>query len=144
MPLLDTNVLVYGATRSAPEHERCRALLEETRRGDLPWFLTWSIVYEFLRVVTHRRVLEHPWGLREAWAFVAELLQSPALEVLAATERHPRVAEQTLSESPELSGNALHDAHIAVLMREHGVKRIITRDTGFHRFPFLEVVDPLR
>ena len=32
----------------------------------------------------------------------------------------------------------------AVLMREHGVSRICTRDTDFHRFPFLSVVDPLR
>ena len=28
-------------------------------------------------------------------------------------------------------------------MREHGVRRIYTRDTDFHRLPFLEVVDPL-
>lgn len=27
-------------------------------------------------------------------------------------------------------------------MREHGIKRIYTRDTDFHRFPFLEPVDP--
>jgi predicted nucleic acid-binding protein len=29
-------------------------------------------------------------------------------------------------------------------MREHGVGRIVTRDRDFHRFAFLEVVDPLR
>jgi predicted nucleic acid-binding protein len=29
-------------------------------------------------------------------------------------------------------------------MREHGIARIVTRDTDFHRFGFLEVVDPLR
>jgi predicted nucleic acid-binding protein len=29
-------------------------------------------------------------------------------------------------------------------MREHGIRRIYTRDTDFHRFAFLEVVDPLR
>ena len=28
-------------------------------------------------------------------------------------------------------------------MREHGSRRIGTRDTDFHRFPFLEPVDPL-
>jgi predicted nucleic acid-binding protein len=27
-------------------------------------------------------------------------------------------------------------------MREHGIKRIYTRDTDFHRFSFLEPVDP--
>jgi len=36
----------------------------------------------------------------------------------------------------------MHDAHTAVLMREHGIKRVYTRDTDFHRFPFLEPVDP--
>ena len=39
---------------------------------------------------------------------------------------------------------ANEDAHTAVLMREHGVRRIYTRDTDFHRFPFIEVVDPLQ
>ena len=29
-------------------------------------------------------------------------------------------------------------------MREHGIRRIYTRDVDFHRFPFLEVVDPAR
>ena len=36
-----------------------------------------------------------------------------------------------------------HDAETAVLMREHGIRRICTRDTDFHRFSFIEVVDPL-
>jgi len=27
-------------------------------------------------------------------------------------------------------------------MREHGIRRIYTRDTDFHRFPFLEPIDP--
>ena len=31
----------------------------------------------------------------------------------------------------------------AILMREHGIKTIYTRDTDFHRFPFLEPIDPL-
>jgi predicted nucleic acid-binding protein len=28
-------------------------------------------------------------------------------------------------------------------MREHGIRRLYTRDTDFHRFPFLDVIDPL-
>jgi len=42
-----------------------------------------------------------------------------------------------------LVGNLYHDAHTAALMREHGIRPIVTRDT-FHRFGFLEVVDPLQ
>jgi predicted nucleic acid-binding protein len=28
-------------------------------------------------------------------------------------------------------------------MREHGIRRIYTRDTDFHRFPFVEPIDPM-
>ena len=41
-----------------------------------------------------------------------------------------------------LRGNLLYDAQTAILMREHGIKTIYTRDTDFHRFPFLEPIDP--
>ena len=57
--------------------------------------------------------------------------------------RHAAVLEQTLSELSDLRGNVMHDLHTAVLMREHGVSRICTLDSDFHRFPFLTVVDPL-
>jgi hypothetical protein len=48
-----------------------------------------------------------------------------------------------LGELPHLAGNLMHDAHTAVLMREHGIRVIYTRDTDFHRFPFLELIDPV-
>ena len=64
--------------------------------------------------------------------------------MLRATDRHRAVLTQTLSELPDVRGNLIHDLHTAVLMREHGVSRICTRDTDFHRFPFLEVIDPIR
>ena len=79
-----------------------------------------------------------------AWEFVAALLASPGLGVLVATERHAEVAAEVFSELPYLAGNIVHDAHTAILMREHGISRICTRDTDFSRFPFLEIVDPLR
>ena len=45
-------------------------------------------------------------------------------------------------ELPDLRGNLLHDAHTAILMREHGVRTIYTLDADFRRFTFLDVVDP--
>jgi predicted nucleic acid-binding protein len=100
-------------------------------------------VYEFLRVISHPRVLKTPWSVTGAWSFIEALLASPGLEVLVASERHAAVAAQTFAESPHLAGNLLHDAHTAILMREHGVRRIYTRDTDFHRFSFVEPLDPL-
>lgn len=42
------------------------------------------------------------------------------------------------------SGNLFFDVRTAVLMREHGVRRIYTTDTDFLQFDDLEVVNPLR
>ena len=143
MFVVDTNVLVYAADRRAAEHDQCRARLEAWRQGSGAWYVTWSICYEFLRVVTHPRVFRRPWQVDQAQRFLAAVLESPGLEVLVATERHARVLSEVMSEIPHLAGNVLHDAHTAVLMREHGIRRICTRDTDFHRFPFVEPIDPL-
>jgi hypothetical protein len=141
---VDTNVLVYAADLDSPHHAPCRAWLERQRARPDAWYVTWGILYEFLRVTTHPRVMRRPWNASAAWTFVAALLASPGLAVLVATPRHADVAAQVLGELPDLSGNLLHDAHTAILLREHGVRQICTRDTDFARFPFLDVVDPLR
>lgn len=142
MEVIDTNVLVDAANRRSAFHRACRETLNRARRDPSPTFLTWSICYEFLRVATHPRVLPRPWTAREALRFIRDLLAGPGIEVLVATARHERVLEQTLDELPDLRGNLCHDLHTAVLMREHGIGRIRTRDTDFRRFPFLTVVQP--
>ena len=87
--------------------------------------------------------MRRPWTASEAWNFVSIVLESPGLDVLVPAILHSDVAEQVLTELPLLSGNLFHDAHTAILMREHGVRSIVTHDSDFHRFPFLEVVDIL-
>jgi toxin-antitoxin system PIN domain toxin len=141
--VVDTNVLVYAADVDAPAHARCRELLEEWRRQSSAWYTTWGVLYEFLRITTHPRVLRSPWSVNKSWFFVEAMLGSTALSVLVETERHASVVEEVLQEVPQVGGNVVHDAHTAILMREHGIRRIYTRDTDFHRFPFLEVIDPL-
>ena len=64
--------------------------------------------------------------------------------MLLPTARHMTLLREVIAEVPHLRGNILHDAHTAVLMREHGIKQIYTRDSDFHRFPFITVIDPTR
>jgi len=144
MFVVDTNVLVYAADREAAGHEQCRELLQAWRQQPEPWYLTWSVVYEFLRVTTHPRVFRRPWTPTAAWGFVDAILASPSLALLTESERHASVLSALLQEVPELTGNLVHDAHTAALMIEHGVRRIYTRDTHFHRFHGIQVLDPLR
>jgi hypothetical protein len=139
----DTNLLVYAADRDVPEHERCRELLLGWRAQPAPWHLTWGIAYEFLKVTTHPRVLRRPWTPQDAFAFLNALLASPALSLLGETDRHAALLLDLIEQVPRLTGNLLHDAHTVALMREHGVRVIYTRDADFHRFPGIEVRDPL-
>lgn len=143
MFVVDTNVLLYAANAESEFHDACRQRLETWRRQPSPWFLTWPICYEFLRVSTHPRVFQHPWTAEGAWSFLQALLASPTLQVLTPTRQHVDVLADTLHRPSGLRGNVMHDVHTAVLMREHGISRIVTRDLDFHRFGDLEVVDPL-
>jgi uncharacterized protein len=142
--VVDTNILVYAADEDSPFHVACLDWLESRRVRADAWYTTWNVLYEFLRVTTHPRVMRRPWNISGAWQFVITLLDSPGLGILVPTQRHAEVAGQVIAEVPHLAGNLIHDAHTAILMREHGIRRICTRDTDFHRFPFLEVIDPFQ
>ena len=143
MFVVDTNVLVYAANADAPEHAICRAKLEEWRARAGAWYLTWGICYEFLRVVTHPRVLERPLSARDAWTFLQGVLAAPGADLLVATERHGVVLSDLIERLPSLAGNLVHDATTVALMHEHGIRRIYTRDVDFHRFPDIEPINPL-
>lgn len=142
MFVVDTNILVYAADEDSPFHARCRELVEAWRASSSAWYVTWGICYEFLRVVTHQRAMRRPWRSSTAWSFVGALLATPGLGVLIPTARHADVAAEVMAEHGHITGNLWHDASTVVLMREHGVGRIYTRDTDFHRFTMIEPLDP--
>jgi hypothetical protein len=141
--VVDTNVLIYAADQESPYHRKCRELLETWRTQPAAWYVTWPILYEFLRVSTHPRVFRTPWMAGQAWGYIEAVLAAPALGILIPTERHALVAAEVIRQIPHLRGNLMHDLHTAVLMREHGIRQIYTRDTDFHRFPFIAPLDPL-
>ena len=143
MFVVDTNLLLYAVNPDSPDHGRARAVLEEWRRGEISWFITWGIVYEFLRVSTHAAVFPRPLDLPSARAWIEALLAGPRSALLVETARHDEILAELVAAHPRLRGNVVHDLHTAALMREHGVTEIRTADTDFHQFPFLTVVNPL-
>ena len=88
MFVVDTNVLVFAANRDAPEHARCRARLEEWRSGASPWFTTWTILYEFVRVMTHPRVFANPLAADEEARGAAAIVAGYAIDPLADQLNH--------------------------------------------------------
>ena len=143
MFVVDTNVLIYAADRDAADHAACRDLIERCRGQSGPWYLTWGIVYEFLRVTTHPSIFRRPFSAPDAWSFLDSLFASPGLGMLTETERHLHVAQEVFAEMPRLAGNVVFDVHTAVLMRENGVRAIYTNDGDFNRCPFVDVLDPV-
>jgi len=77
-------------------------------------------------------------------SFMEAVLASPSVHLLTETSRHLEVLAEVVDEVTLLAGNLYRDAHTAALMRENGLRSIVTRDTDFHRFPFLDVIDPLQ
>ena len=141
MQAVDTNVLVFAEITTSQHHQQASKLLEDLAEGPLPWALPWPCAYEFLRVVTHSRVYHPPVPLTRALADLRRILASPTLILLAETDRHEELMERVLRASA-VTGNLVHDAHIATLCLEHGVSELMTGDRDFLRFPGLRIRDP--
>jgi toxin-antitoxin system PIN domain toxin len=138
---VDTNFLVYARRKEAVHHAEAKQLLAELSEGRRPWTIPWPCVYEFLRVVTHPRVFKPPTQLWMALEDLDQLLDSPAITLLGEGPGH-RVHLRNMVTAGRATGNVAHDAHIAALLREHGVREFWTTDKDFHRFPGIAVRNP--
>jgi uncharacterized protein len=67
---------------------------------------------------------------------IAAWAESPSLRFLAESPLHLRTLSQLLS-TTGLSGQAVHDAKIAAICLDHGVRVLLTMDRDFSRFPTL-------
>jgi len=143
MIAVDSGLLALGVNRYAPEHARAAALLESLAGGDAPWALPWSAVHEFLGFVTHPHAVARVLGADEAWGFIASLAASPSLTFLGPTSRHAAACAEVLAlrepgDAPTLDASFA----TAVLLREHGVRELLSTDPGMRRWRFLDVRDP--
>jgi uncharacterized protein len=143
MKAVDTNILVYARRGESRHHNQAVHLLQSLATGPEPWVLPWPCIYEFLRFVTHPRLFRPTTPLGEAWKAVELLLDSPSIVPIAEGDRHRQILANLLRTTP-VTGNTMHDAHIAALLIEHGVHEILTADEDFRRFVSLKVTNPFR
>lgn len=141
--LVDTNILAYAVNRDCQEHRAATDAVGGWLAGEVPWAVTWGIVYEFLRVVTHPRIFRRPLTADRALQFLDPILGSDLVTILSPTPRHEALMRSTIRETGRPAGNLFHDLHTAVVMREHGISEIMTADSDFRKFPFLRVTDPV-
>lgn len=141
MIAVDATLLAYAANRWAPEHARAARVVEELANGAAPWALPWSELHAFVRLVTHPHAVAKALSPAEAWAFVARLVESPSLRLLAPSAGHASAAAACVAETPPGGAAGLE---LAATLREHGVRELLSADPGMRRWSFLAVHDPLR
>jgi len=139
---LDTNLLVYAHRRDSPWHAKARRHIATLAEGQAVWAIPWPCIHEFLAIVTHPRIFIPPSTLGEAIGQVEVWLESPTLVLLAEGSTHWS-ALRTALETARAVGPLVHDARIAALCRQHGVRELWTADRDFGRFPDLPVRNPL-
>jgi len=139
---LDTNIIVYARREETCHHAAAKNLLTSLAEGDEPWAIPWPCIYEFLRVITHPKVFSPPTDLDVAIEDLESLLAAPSLVLLGEGPGHFTHLRRAMSEGRAL-GNLAHDAHIAALVVEHGVRELWSTDRDFTRFPGVRLHNPL-
>jgi toxin-antitoxin system PIN domain toxin len=139
---VDTNVLVYAHREDSPFHEAAFARLAVLAEGPATWAIPWPCVHEFMAIVTHPRIYAPPTPLAAALNQVDSWLESPTLALLGESAAHWPTLRALLSEG-RIAGARVHDARVAALCRQHGVRELWSADRDFSRFTGLAVVNPL-
>ena len=139
---IDVNILLYASDTGSPHFERANSFIESCIAQNEVFSVAWPTVMSYLRILTHPSVFDHPLSPNEAMTNVETPLNLPHARFLSEDEGFWTVYRAVTSELP-IRGNLVPDAHLAALLRYHGVKTLYSHDRDFLKFPFLDVRDPL-
>lgn len=142
MIAVDTNLLVYAHREDAGFHDTALARLAELAEGSAVWAIPWPCLHEFYAIVTHPRIYAPPTTPARAIDQIEAWLESPSLALLAESLSHWSALKPLLI-GARVQGPIVHDARIAALCLQHGVKTLWTADRDFARFAPLRAVNPL-
>jgi len=137
---VDANILIYASNVDDELHDDARSLLERLAGGPDLFYIFWPAIMGFLRIGTHPAIFPQPIDLPSAIAAVDALLERPTVRTPGEGERFWELFRETAGS--DSAANHVPDAHLASLMRQHGVAVIYTRDRDFHRYDGIEMRDP--
>lgn len=137
----DVNVLLYASDAASPVHLQARRFVEHAAAGGDLWCLAWPTVMSYLRITTHPRIFGAPLTPAEALGNVLALAGLPHVRLLSEEQGFLDVYREVTGSFP-VRGNLVPDAHLAGLLKQHGVRTLFTRDGDFRKFEFLDIRDP--
>ncbi len=141
MILPDINLLIYAYNVDAPLHSRAKIWWERVMSETEPVGIPWAVIFGFIRIITHRSILERPFSPADALTNVRQWLSRNHVQILQPGSRHLDIFEHLLSECGT-AGNLTTDAHLAALAIEHQCE-LHSNDMDFGRFSGLRWRNPL-
>jgi toxin-antitoxin system PIN domain toxin len=139
---VDTNVLVYAHREDSEWYQIAYQRVAGLAEGRAAWAIPWPCLHEFLAIVTHPKVFAPPTPLAAAIDQVDAWLESPTLVTLSESENH-WIELRGMLKGGKITGPRVHDARIAALCSQHGVRELWSADRDFGRFAELKVINPL-
>jgi toxin-antitoxin system PIN domain toxin len=139
---LDANILVYAHREDSPFHDTAVRHVAGLAEGPAAWAIPWPCLHEFLAIVTHPRIYAPPTPLARALDQVDAWLESPTLALLVESPAHWPTLRRLLA-AGRVAGPRVHDARVAALCQQHGVRELWSADRDFSRFRGITVVNPL-
>ena len=140
---VDANVLLYASDTGSPFHSRAASFLAARPADPALFCIAWPTVMAYVRIATHPSVFTAPLTPAEALANIRALLALPRVRPIGDVDGFLDAFSTVTTQAPA-RGNQVPDAHLAVLLRQHDVTTLYTRDADFRRFDFLTIRDPLQ
>jgi toxin-antitoxin system PIN domain toxin len=104
--------------------------------------MPWIAILGFIRVMTHRQILENPMHTGDAIRRVRSWLDHPHVQILTPGDQHAEILFDLLAHVGA-AGNLTTDAHLAALAIEYQAE-LVSNDADFSRFPGLRWFNPLQ
>ena len=104
--------------------------------------MPWATALGFIRIGTHRGILNSPMRAKDAVRTVRAWLDQPRVEILTPGDRHAEILFGLL-DVLGTAGNLTTDAHLAALAIEYQAD-LVSTDPDFARFRGLRWFNPLR
>jgi uncharacterized protein len=139
---VDTNVLVHAHRRDSPFFAKAAGQVAALAESSSAWAIPWPCVHEFFNIVTNPRVYKPASAFGDATNQISAWMKSPSLVLLHEGPAHWATL-LGLIQAARLVGGQIHDARIAAICLDHGVRELLSADRDFNRFPSLTVRNPL-
>lgn len=139
---IDVNLLLYSSDQASPHCATAQAFLRRRLAGSEMCYLAWPTAMAYLRMSTHARIFAAPLTPDEALLNLQQLLAHPRVRTLSERAGFLDAYAEVASAFP-VRANLVPDAHLATILRQHGVATIYTNDADFRKFDFLKVINPL-